>query len=98
MEAWQGPALMFYNNATFTEEQFLALCKLGVGNKREDTSKIGRHGLGFNSAYHFTDVPSVVSGHSLVFFDPHMSSLPKRRDAYGNLIAQRGHRYNMRGL
>ncbi|KAG0058784.1 hypothetical protein BGZ89_000970 [Linnemannia elongata] len=98
MEAWQGPALVFYNNATFTEEEFFALCRLGVGNKREDTSKIGRHGLGFNSAYHFTDVPSVVSGNSLVFFDPQMSSLPKSRDAYGNLVAQGGHRYDMRGL
>ncbi|KAG0271271.1 hypothetical protein BGZ95_000930, partial [Linnemannia exigua] len=98
MEAWQGPSLVFYNNATFTEEGFSALCKLGVGNKRDDTSKVGRHGLGFNSAYHFTDVPSVVSGYSLVFFDPQMSSLPKSRDAYGDLVAQGGHRYDMRGL
>ncbi|KAF9122864.1 hypothetical protein BGW39_009457 [Mortierella sp. 14UC] len=98
MEAWQGPALVFYNDAMFTEEGFAALCKLGVGNKKEDTSKIGRHGLGFNSAYHFTDVPSIVSGNSLVFFDPHMSNLPKSRDAYGNLVAERGHRYNMISL
>lgn len=35
MEAWQGPALVFYNDATFTEEGFSALCKLGVGNKRK---------------------------------------------------------------
>ncbi|KAG0367965.1 hypothetical protein BGX24_003020, partial [Mortierella sp. AD032] len=98
MEAWQGPALVFYNDATFTEEGFSALCKLGVGNKGDDTSKIGRHGLGFNSAYHFTDVPSVVSGHSLVFFDPHMSNLPKSLDAYGDLVAQKGYRYDMRRL
>ncbi|KAG0265639.1 hypothetical protein BGZ95_003270 [Linnemannia exigua] len=98
MEAWQGPALVLYNDAKFTEEGFSALCKLGDGDKKEDTSKIGRHGLGFNSAYHFTDVPSVVSGHSLVFFDPHMASLPKSRDAYGNLVAQKGHRYDMRKL
>ncbi|KAF9122504.1 hypothetical protein BGW39_009706 [Mortierella sp. 14UC] len=98
MEKWQGPALVFYNNAKFTEEGFSALCKLGVGNKRDDTSKIGRHGLGFNSAYHFTDVPSVVSGNSLVIFDPHMSNLPKSRDANGNIVAQRGHRYDLRKL
>lgn len=64
----------------------------------EDTSKIGRHGLGFNSAYHFTDVPSIVSGNSLVIFDPHMANLPKSRDAYGNLVAQRGHRYDISKL
>ncbi|KAG0048373.1 hypothetical protein BGZ89_004622, partial [Linnemannia elongata] len=98
MAAWQGPALLFYNDAKFTDDNFDALCKLGVGNKREDTSKVGRHGLGFNSAYHFTDVPSIVSGNSLVFFDPHMANLPKSRDAYGNLIAQRGHRYDISKL
>ncbi|KAG0369122.1 hypothetical protein BGX24_002544 [Mortierella sp. AD032] len=98
MGAWQGPALVLYNDAKFTEAGFSALCKLGVGDKKEDTSKIGRHGLGFNSAYHFTDVPSVVSGNHLVFFDPHMSNLPKSRDAYGNLVAQKGHRYDLRKL
>ncbi|KAF9121250.1 hypothetical protein BG015_005875, partial [Linnemannia schmuckeri] len=98
MAAWQGPALVFYNDAKFSEENFSALCKLGVGNKREDTSKIGRHGLGFNSAYHFTDVPSIVSGDSLVFFDPHMANLPKNLDVHGNQVAQRGHRYDIRKL
>ncbi|KAG9061036.1 hypothetical protein KI688_007665 [Linnemannia hyalina] len=98
MAEWQGPALLFYNDAEFSEESFSALCKLGVGNKREDTSKVGRHGLGFNSAYHFTDVPSVISGSTLVIFDPHMVNLPKSRDASGKLFAQRGHRYDIRKL
>ncbi|KAG0293199.1 hypothetical protein BGZ96_003187 [Linnemannia gamsii] len=98
MGAWQGPALVFYNDAKFTEENFSALCKLGVGNKREDASKVGRHGLGFNSAYHFTDVPSIVSGDSLVFFDPHMANLSKSPDTCGNLVAQKGKRYNLRKL
>ena len=31
----------------------------------------GRFGLGFNCVYHFTDVPSFVSGDYLVTFDPH---------------------------
>ncbi|KAG0283790.1 hypothetical protein BGZ96_011831 [Linnemannia gamsii] len=98
MAPWQGPALVFYNDAMFSEESFSALCKLGVGNKRDDTSKVGRHGVGFNCAYHFTDVPSVVSGNSLVYFDPHMANLPKSRDAYGNLFAQKGQRYDIRKL
>ncbi|KAF9900752.1 hypothetical protein EC991_006925 [Linnemannia zychae] len=98
MEEWQGPALVFYNNAEFTEDGFAALCKLGVGNKKKDKSKIGRHGLGFNSAYHFTDIPSIVSGKYLVFFDPHMSNLPKSRDADGNFVPERGHRYKMSDL
>ena len=33
MAAWQGPALIFYNDAKFSDESFSALCKLGVGNK-----------------------------------------------------------------
>ncbi|KAG0208799.1 hypothetical protein BGX28_000342 [Mortierella sp. GBA30] len=98
MEQWQGPALVIYNDAAFSEDDFAALCKLGLGNKKEDVCKIGRHGLGFNSVYHFTDVPSILSGHSLVFFDPHMTSLPKSRDINGELVAQRGHRYDLRKL
>ncbi|KAK3820137.1 MAG: hypothetical protein J3Q66DRAFT_167318 [Benniella sp.] len=87
MATWQGPALVIYNDAEFTESDFKALCKLGVGNKH--SSKIGRHGLGFNSVYHFTDVPSVVSGDRIVFFDPRREYLPRRGQA-----AQGGHRYN----
>ncbi|KAG0216668.1 hypothetical protein BGX33_012337 [Mortierella sp. NVP41] len=98
MAAWQGPALLIYNNAEFSDKDFEALCKLGVGNKGEDTSKIGRHGLGFNSVYHFTDVPSVVSGPYIGFFDPHMTNLPKSRDRSGAPIAKGGHRCDFRKL
>ncbi|KAH7034435.1 hypothetical protein BKA57DRAFT_476210 [Linnemannia elongata] len=98
MAAWQGPALMIYNDAEFSDKDFDALCRLGVGNKREDTSKIGRHGLGFNSVYHFTDVPSIVSGPYIGFFDPHMTNLPKSRDRSGAPIAKGGHRCDFRKL
>jgi hypothetical protein len=30
-----------------------------------------RFGLGWNSVYHFTDVPSFCSGDNIVLFDPH---------------------------
>ncbi|KAF9920488.1 hypothetical protein BGZ65_011210, partial [Modicella reniformis] len=93
MKVWQGPALVIYNNAKFTEDDFMALSKLGVGNKRDDSSKIGRHGLGFNSVYHFTDVPSVVSGEYIGFFDPRHQYLPKNRTSQG-LVAQGGQRCN----
>ncbi|KAG0008619.1 hypothetical protein BGZ80_003236 [Entomortierella chlamydospora] len=93
MAAWQGPALIIYNDAEFTESDFKALSKLGEGNKRGDSSKIGRHGLGFNSVYHFTDVPSVVSGSYIGFFDPHRDYLPKVRTTDG-LVGQGGTRSN----
>lgn len=35
-----------------------------------------RFGLGFNAVYHFTDVPSFVSGDYVVIFDPHARYLP----------------------
>ncbi|KAG0003501.1 hypothetical protein BGZ65_001641 [Modicella reniformis] len=94
MATWQGPALVIYNNAEFTEDDFIALSKIGVGSKRGDSSKIGRHGLGFNSVYHFTDVPSVVSGEYIGFFDPQRQYLAKSRNAEGVLEAQGGQRGN----
>ncbi len=36
----------------------------------------GRFGLGFNSVYHFTDLPSFVTGDHFVMFDPHTRFLP----------------------
>lgn len=64
----------------------------------DDPSKIGRHGLGFNSVYHFTDVPSIVSGSYLGFFDPQMTNLRKSRDRNGNFVAKGGHRCDFRKL
>ncbi|KAF9145199.1 hypothetical protein BG015_011964 [Linnemannia schmuckeri] len=98
MAAWQGPALMIYNDAEFSDKDFDALCRLGVGNKKEDTLKIGRHGLGFNSVYHFTDVPSIVSGPYIGFFDPHMTNLPMSRDRNGSPIVKGGLRCDFRKL
>ncbi|GJJ71850.1 sacsin [Entomortierella parvispora] len=97
MAACQGPALIIYNDAEFTKDDFHALSMLGVGNKREDSTKIGRHGLGFNSAYHFTDVPSVVSGTHIGFFDPHRAYLPKSRTSKG-LVAEGGIRIDFTKL
>lgn len=36
----------------------------------------GRFGIGFNSVYHVTDVPSFVSRDRICFFDPHADYLP----------------------
>lgn len=38
--------------------------------------KTGRFGIGFNSIYHLTDLPSFVSGRHLVIFDPHCKHIP----------------------
>ncbi len=76
MKPWQGPALYVYNDAVFGPKDIIAISQIGQGSKMDKVSKTGRFGLGFNSCYHFTDVPSFVSGNSLVIFDPHLKSLP----------------------
>ncbi|XP_066931148.1 sacsin-like [Clytia hemisphaerica] len=75
MKDWQGPALWIYNDKMFTEEDFENITKLNAGTKEYDTKKIGKFGLGFNSVYHLTDVPSFLSGDSIVIFDPHTTYL-----------------------
>lgn len=45
-------------------------------SKLDKLAATGRFGLGFNSVYHFTDLPSFVSGEHLVMFDPHTKYVP----------------------
>ena len=71
----QGPALLVYNNAVFTDDDLKNISKLAGATKKEDLDKIGRFGLGFSSVYHFTDVPSFITGRFAVFFDPHTTHL-----------------------
>ncbi|XP_067684345.1 sacsin-like [Haliotis asinina] len=73
----QGPALWAYNNASFTRSDFNNLRKLSGATKEEDTTKVGKFGLGFSSVYNLTDVPSFISENTLVIFDPHKSYLGK---------------------
>ena len=87
----QGPALLFYNDAMFSDADYRALGKIGQGTKLEKLSTTGRFGLGFNSTYHLTDAPSFVSGDYLVIFDPHCcfapgatTNQPGLRVKYGN--------------
>ncbi|KAK3735703.1 hypothetical protein QZH41_001319 [Actinostola sp. cb2023] len=77
MKECQGPALWSYNDAVFTNDDFQNIVKLNAATKEEDTGKIGRFGLGFNSVYNLTDVPSFVSRESIVILDPHTTYLGK---------------------
>jgi sacsin len=49
LEQYQGPALLAYNNALFTENDFKNLSRLGDSLKLNDGSTTGRFGRGFNS-------------------------------------------------
>jgi len=60
-QLFSGPSLMVYNNAKFTEKDFKAIQALGSGAKRSAGDKIGKFGIGFNVAFHLTDLPSIAS-------------------------------------
>ncbi|CAG8602369.1 6879_t:CDS:2, partial [Acaulospora colombiana] len=88
MRFWQGPAVWIYNDAEFSDKDFKSLLRLGVADKLPDTTKIGRFGIGFNSVFNLTDIPSFVSGEYIAFLDPHAKHLPElgspRRRPLGN--------------
>jgi len=78
MKDWQGPAILIFNDAKFSDSDFNSLMQIRVGGKQDDDTKIGKHGLGFNSCYHFTDVPSFISGDYIAFLDPQEQFLSER--------------------
>ena len=75
---FQGPALITYNDAVFTDRDFESIQHVGASRKAESEgrAKTGRFGVGFNSCYHATDLPSFLSRQFLVVFDPHCTHLP----------------------
>lgn len=54
----QGPALYFYNNASFSEADFRNLASIGQSSKLAKLNTTGRFGLGFNATYHYTYTPT----------------------------------------
>ena len=86
----QGPALLFWNNSTFSKKDFIGIQRLGLGSKRDDADKIGQYGIGFNVVYHYTDCPSFITDDKLCVLDPHYRYVThnKRRKPgrlFGNL-------------
>ncbi|XP_075577490.1 sacsin-like [Pelecanus crispus] len=78
MAACHGPALWAYNNALFTEDDLRNITRIGAATKEGQADRIGRFGLGFSSVYRVTDVPAVLSGETLLIFDPNGTHLGKR--------------------
>lgn len=73
MAQHQGTALYVYNDAVFTAEDWNGIQEIARSRKREDPLKVGRFGIGFNSVYHITDVPSIFSGDQIAMLDPHQT-------------------------
>jgi sacsin len=79
LKQFQGRALLVYNDAIFTEQDFKSIQRIGDSLKKEmddSRTKIGRFGIGFNAVYHWTDLPSFVSAQNIVFLDPQARFLP----------------------
>uniref|UniRef100_A0A8C7DVG6 Sacsin/Nov domain-containing protein n=1 Tax=Naja naja TaxID=35670 RepID=A0A8C7DVG6_NAJNA len=71
----QGPALLAYNNGIFTEDDWEGTKSPGISQYKEgDPSTVG-FGLGFNSVYHITDFPSILSGEFLGVLDTQQTAL-----------------------
>jgi hypothetical protein len=63
-----GPALLIFNDAVFSADDWAAITCIGMGHKASD--KIGKYGVGFNAVYHLTDLPCILSGAALGMLDP----------------------------
>ena len=81
LACWQGPALIAYNNAVFSDQDFEHICELAGETKMKDPLKIGRFGVGFCATYQLTDIPSFISRRFFTMFDPHTSYLGDRVSA-----------------
>ena len=82
LQEWQGPALIAYNNAMFSDpDDFENICKVAGETKKDDPLKIGRFGVGFCATYHVTDLPSFISRKYFTMFDPHTKYLGDRVSA-----------------
>ena len=54
LKRFKGPALLAYNNAVFTEKDWVSIQSLQQSGKAKDPFKVGKFGIGFNSVYHIT--------------------------------------------
>ncbi|KAJ7365397.1 hypothetical protein OS493_005504 [Desmophyllum pertusum] len=70
LSKFQGPALYVYNNALFKDQDWAGIESIMQGSKKKDPMAAGRFGVGFNSVYHVTDLPSVISDQHIAFLDP----------------------------
>lgn len=53
LDEYQGPALLAYNNAKFSPQDFESLSALGASRKEQDAFATGKFGRGFSSVPRF---------------------------------------------
>ena len=54
LHRFQGPALLAYNDAVFSERDWEGIQNLQQSGKAKDPFKVGKFGIGFSSVYHIT--------------------------------------------
>ncbi|XP_052421606.1 sacsin-like, partial [Carassius gibelio] len=84
MALCNGPCLWIYNNELFSQEDWENIVKVGSASKENTVKMIGKFGLGFNAVYHVSDIPSILSGDSLLILDPNVTHLKKHIISKGN--------------
>ncbi|XP_032365245.1 sacsin isoform X1 [Etheostoma spectabile] len=72
-----GPSLWSFNSSVFSDTDFLNITRLGGSVKRCEADKVGKFGLGFNSVYHITDIPIIMSREFMIMFDPNINHISK---------------------
>ena len=60
---FQGPALLAYNDAQFTDKDWKGIQDLQCSVKAEDPFKVGKFGIGFNAVYHITGLYYTIDIH-----------------------------------
>ncbi|CAG8641853.1 19318_t:CDS:2, partial [Dentiscutata erythropus] len=83
MESWQGPAIWIYNEKEFSSKDLESLNDIGRSTKGPD--EIGKYGFGFASCYNFTDMPQIISGWKIIFFDPQRKIFSDKQ-CYGSIF------------
>ncbi|XP_019859788.1 PREDICTED: sacsin-like, partial [Amphimedon queenslandica] len=69
-QQFTGPALLSYNNAPFRKEDWESIQSLQQSGKAKNPHKVGKFGIGFNSVYHITDLPVILSQNYCGFLEP----------------------------
>jgi hypothetical protein len=81
------PALLIQNDSVFSRDDLHGIRKVGVGSKAREPQKIGRMGVGILSMYYWTDLPCLLTGENMIWFDPGGHSLPMYQGRQRNGLA-----------
>ncbi|MHA7633351.1 sacsin N-terminal ATP-binding-like domain-containing protein [Corallococcus sp. M7] len=82
MQVALGPALLFVNDSQFTDNDLNHIQTISNSSKIRDAGRTGRFGQGFNTSYSVSDHPSLVTGDTIVWFDPHRSIQDRSKNAH----------------